>query len=408
MARQRFLILRYQPFKSLYLIYFATSLLLIKLPAWTLWYTIPSHRSRPSWTLKRSLIVRTIQELFDMKVDLKSEQAPPQEVPDGSLKNAKFTWIQGVPEDLITGEVRRLAEITGVRPAKVAGYWLLKEDTHWDTLKAKPGEKTVIHLHGGAYHLSSAHPSDVTANFTRGLLKHSKTLMRTLALEYRLSASAPFPAANPFPAALLDTLAAYRYLVHEAGFEPRNITIIGDSAGGNLALAFVRYLLETPSVAAQLPLPGKVLVASAWLDLCMSRRGPGTSQTQNAPIDIFGVDDEDPFAGYGVRSLLGPLPYEEARTNRYLSPMSLYVKPRPEAGEKEGLFSGYPETYVVAGGAERMVDDSEALVERMRQDGVKVIRDIPVDAVHDFVVFTWHEPEHTDTLRRIAWWIDGV
>ncbi|KAH9849838.1 alpha/beta-hydrolase [Lenzites betulinus] len=401
-----FPILEYQPLKALYLIYFATSFL-VKLPIWASWYIIPSRRLRPSWTLKRSMIVRIAQELEGMKVELKSENAPPKEVADSSLKDAKFTWIERIPEDLFAGEVRRYANITGVQPVRTAGFWLLKENTPWDSVKAKPGEKTVLHFHGGAYYIGSANPSDITATLTRGLLRHSKTLMRTLAVEYRLCDSAPYPAVNPFPAALLDAIAAYRYLVHDAGFEPQNIVILGDSAGGNLALAFVRYLLETPAVSAKLPIPGKVVVASPWIDLSMSRRGPGTSETINGPVDIFGVSDEDPFAAYGVRSLLGPLPFEEARTNRYLSPVSLYVKPRPDAGE-EGLFKGHPDTYIVAGGAERLLDDAEALVEGMRKDGVNVVRDIPPDAVHDFVVFSWHEPEHTHTLRRIARWIDSA
>lgn len=138
--------------------------------------------------------------------------------------------------------------------------------------------------------------------------------------------------------------------------------------------------------------------------MCMSRRGPGTSETLNGPIDIFGVSDEDPFAGYGVRGYQGPLDFEEIRTNRYISPMSLYVKPGPDGS----VFKGFPQTYIVAGGAERLLDDSVAMVEKMTEEGVKVVSDISPDAVHDFVVFTWHEPEYTDTLRRIAKWIEEM
>lgn len=92
--------------------------------------------------------------------------------------------------------------------------------------------------------------------------------------------------------------------------------------------------------------------------------------------------------------------FEVAQTHRYLSPVSLDCKP------ETGLFSGFPETYVVAGGAERLLDDSTALVERMRADGVRVVQDIPPDAVHDFLVFTWHEQERTEVLKRVSRWID--
>jgi len=55
-------------------------------------------------------------------------------------------------------------------------------------------------------------------------------------IEYRLAPQ------NQFPAALQDALAAYLYLLNpprDAGFDPlnpENIIIVGDSAGGGLAL----------------------------------------------------------------------------------------------------------------------------------------------------------------------------
>ena len=45
-------------------------------------------------------------------------------------------------------------------------------------------------------------------------------------------------------AALIDALAGYNYLVNTVGFHPTRIILEGDSAGGNLALALTRYLLE--------------------------------------------------------------------------------------------------------------------------------------------------------------------
>lgn len=139
---------------------------------------------------------------------------------------------------------------------------------------------------------------------------------------------------------------------------------------------------------------------SPWLDLSMSRHGPTSSATLSATTDIFQLKPGELFEEYAVVSLLGPMDFEVARTNRYLSPVSLHVK------SEGGLFQGFPETYVVAGAPERLMDDSTALIEMMRADGVKVIADISPDAVHDFVVFTWHEPERTDTLKRVSMWID--
>ncbi|KAL1945071.1 hypothetical protein VTO73DRAFT_2691 [Trametes versicolor] len=391
-------ILEYQPLKAIYLLLFTLILLLIKLPVWTLNYLPRSRRPRTAWTLGRSLIVRTLQELWTLKVDVRGQPAPVVEVADSELTDAKFTWVAPLPDKLLCGEVRRVAEITGAEPARIAGYWLLKQGAPWTGPRAKPGEKTVLHMHGGGFRIGTANPSDVTANFTRGILKHSHSLDRTFAIDYRLTSSAPNPVANPFPTALLDTIAGYRYLVQEAGFEPRNITVAGDSAGGNLAIGLARYLIENP--IPSLPPPGHILAVSPWLDLSMSRHGPASSATLSATTDIFQLKPGELFEEYAVVSLLGPMDFEVARTNRYLSPVSLHVK------SEGGLFQGFPETYVVAGAPERLMDDSTALIEMMRADGVKVIADISPDAVHDFVVFTWHEPERTDTLKRVSMWID--
>ena len=150
-------LLKYQPLKGLYFVYFASSLVFVKVPFWFLRYLSPSSRPRPTWTLKRAIIVRTIQELFSMKVPPgRKKRDPLAEVPDSSLVDAKFVWVEPVPDELFTGEIRRIAEITGVKPAKIAGYWLLKKGSTWAGPKANPGEKIVLHMHGGAFHV--CHP----------------------------------------------------------------------------------------------------------------------------------------------------------------------------------------------------------------------------------------------------------
>lgn len=149
-------ILEYQPLKAIYLLLFTLILLLIKLPVWTLNYLPRSRRPRTAWTLGRSLIVRTLQELWTLKVDVRGQPAPVVEVADSDLTDAKFTWVAPLPDKLLCGEVRRVAEITGAEPARIAGYWLLKQGAPWTGPRAKPGEKTVLHMHGGGFRVSCA------------------------------------------------------------------------------------------------------------------------------------------------------------------------------------------------------------------------------------------------------------
>ena len=224
-------------------------------------------------------------------------------------------------------------------------------------------------------------------------------MWRTFAVDYRLSSSAPFTAENPFPAALLDAVAAYKYLICTLGFLPQNVVVVGDSAGGNLALALTRYLLENN--IPHLPPPGSLVLVSPWPDLLTSRADLTSSHTLNMQSDIFPPPPKD---NYPVTSFLGPLDPAHANTNRYFSPTSIHVQKKQDGSP---IFINFPKTYVIGGGAEQLFDDIKALSLLLRADGVDVQMDFPPDAVHDFVVFSWHEPERSEVFRRMAGWIDG-
>ena len=80
----------------------------------------------------------------------------------------------------------------------------------------------------------------------------------------------------------------------------------------------------------------------------------------------------------------------------------------PISGEETKLFSGFPRSYIMGGGAERMFDDIVALAERMENGGVDITTDFPPDVVHSYTSFSWHEPERTESLVECAAWLDGV
>lgn len=148
-------ILECQPVKALYLVYFLTSLILVKAPFWFIRYLLPSQRPRLAWTMKRSIILRAMQEVLGMRVRVRANKRDPfKEVLDSSLTDAKYIRLEGVSESdttLFCGEIRRLAETTGAKPAKVAGYWFLKKGATWDGPQARDGEMVALHVHGGAF-----------------------------------------------------------------------------------------------------------------------------------------------------------------------------------------------------------------------------------------------------------------
>ena len=79
-----------------------------------------------------------------------------------------------------------------------------------------------------------------------------------LSLAYRLAPE------HPFPAAVEDAAAGYRWLI-SSGFPPERIAIAGDSAGGGLAIAAMLKLRDSG-----LPLPAAGICMSPWADLTCS------------------------------------------------------------------------------------------------------------------------------------------
>lgn len=57
-------------------------------------------------------------------------------------------------------------------------------------------------------------------------------------MQYRLAIEQK----SRFPAAIQDGITAYNYVLNTLGVKPENIVLSGESAGGNLVLAMLRYL----------------------------------------------------------------------------------------------------------------------------------------------------------------------
>src|SRR5207237_7168848 len=80
---------------------------------------------------------------------------------------------------------------------------------------------------------------------------------------------------HPFPAAVEDAVAAYRWLLDRT-IAPARIVIAGDSAGGGLTVATLLALRD-----ADVPLPAAAVCISPWVDLSCS----GGSHASRADVD---------------------------------------------------------------------------------------------------------------------------
>jgi epsilon-lactone hydrolase len=121
-------------------------------------------------------------------------------------------------------------------------------------------DSVILYLHGGAYALGSI-------NIHREYLSRLAlaTQQKVLAINYRLAPE------HPYPAALEDSLTAYRWLLSQ-GFDSSNIAIAGDSAGGGLTLATLLSLRDAGD-----SLPACAVCISPWVDLTLSSKSIHTN-----------------------------------------------------------------------------------------------------------------------------------
>src|SRR6266542_6266813 len=118
------------------------------------------------------------------------------------------------------------------------------------TARASQRDRHVLYLHGGGFVTGS---SSLYRHLTWRLAAAARA--RLLSVDYRLAPE------HPFPAALEDAVAAYRWLLAD-GADARQIAVMGDSAGGALAFAMLLKLRDEG-----LPLPAAAVGLSPWVDL---------------------------------------------------------------------------------------------------------------------------------------------
>jgi epsilon-lactone hydrolase len=182
--------------------------------------------------------------------------APRPPAPASLLLQSFVDYLRGRPADVDTASTRSFndghAALEGItsHASSLGGVPAIT----LEPLVGSP-ERTVVYFHGGGYVSGSPPDRYLPLAGAVALAAHA----RVHAVDYRVAPE------HRFPAAFEDCLAAYRSTVRDGGADPQTVAVLGDSAGGNLAVAV--------TVAARdegLPLPSCVAVISPFADLTLS------------------------------------------------------------------------------------------------------------------------------------------
>jgi monoterpene epsilon-lactone hydrolase len=249
-----------------------------------------------------------------------------------------------------------LAQDVRCEPVDAAGV-----PAEWISTPEAVDERVIYYLHGGGYVVGSI-------NTHREMISRLSRAAgaRTLAIDYRLAPE------NPFPAAVEDSTAAYRWLV-STGVDPARLVIGGDSAGGGLTVATLVALRDAGD-----PLPAAGVCLSPLVDL----EGLGESMTTRAQVD--------------------PMVQREALLQHAKAYLGNAHPRTPLAAPLYADLRGLPPLLIQVGTAEVLLDDSTRLAERARSAGVDVVLEPWDDMIHVWQFCAAILPEGQQAIDRIG------
>lgn len=233
--------------------------------------------------------------------------------------------------------------------------------------EGKNEQKVILQLHGGGYvgAMRNAYRSFA------GLYNEVSRGMNVLTIDYRVAPE------HPYPAALEDAVAAYRWLL-EQGYFSEQIILAGDSAGGGLAMALCHYIKDHG-----MHLPCGLIAMSPWTDLLAT----GESYETNY--------ERDPLFGKTRDSLI----YNKDYVGNH-DPMDAYISPL------YGDFRDFPPMLIQVGSYEMLLSDSVSVAAKAREQGVKVRLSIYEGMFHVFQMAMLLLPESKKAWMEIGKFIE--
>lgn len=254
------------------------------------------------------------------------------------------------------GKQQQLAPGTKIEAVLAGG---VKAD--WFTVPESENDRVILYLHGGGYIFGS--PTSHRGMISR-LAKAARA--RVLALDYRLAPE------HPFPAAVEDSTAAYRWLLAQ-GYRPGKIAISGDSAGGGLTFATLVALRD-----AKVPLPAAAVPISPWVDL----EGTGESMKTRAAVD--------------------PMVQKEGTLGIAAQFLGATDPRNPLAAPLYADLTGLPPLLIHVGDHEVLLSDATRIAENAKQAGVKVDLKIYPEMIHVWHTFADTLPEARQAIEEIG------
>jgi monoterpene epsilon-lactone hydrolase len=231
----------------------------------------------------------------------------------------------------------------------------------WINPKGASKDKAIFYLHGGGYVMGSlTSHRQLVAYIARA------SGATALSIDYRLAPE------HPFPAAVEDAVAGYRWLLRQ-GFSPKRIIIAGDSAGGGLTIATLVSLRDLGD-----PLPAAGICLCPWVDLTCS------SETYRTKADTDPIVRQKEIQEIAALYLGG----QDPKT--------------PLASPLFADLTGLPPLLIQVGSEEVLQEDSIGLDKKARACGVDSRLEVWEEMIHVWHSFSPILKEGREAITRIG------
>lgn len=299
---------------------------------------------------------------------------------------------QPVPQDLLGEIYAQWADEMQAHPDMSLQLLRIMFDD-WQRATAEPAGVTYRHTEVGGVPGIWAEPAGARADEVMLLLHGGGFALGSSASHRKLgghlarACGAPVFVADfrlapehPYPAAIEDALAVLAAWRAE-GRDPARTTLVGDSAGANLAIATTLRLMQAGD-----PLPRQVITMSPWLNM----ENTGATLDTNDATDFL-------ITREGL----------QANIDRYIE--GACHPTDPFANPLYADLTGFPRLYVCAGSVESLLDDSVRLRELAEKHDVDVTFSVGEGQQHVFPFLAGRTERADQEITAIAdWYRSGI
>ncbi len=261
----------------------------------------------------------------------------------------------------VMGDVLPVAKGTSIEAVDANGV-----PCEWVMSDRSRANRVVLFYHGGGYMMGSPKSH---RTLTSKLAEVAEC--RVLSVDYRLAPE------DPFPAAVEDGVATYRWLLDQ-GYSVAEIGVSGDSAGGGLTIATLVSARDQG-----LPMPACAIPISPWADLTCQ------SETMKSRADVDPIVQPDSI-GWTAETYLGG---QRADT--------------PLASPVYSDLAGLPPLLIQVGDYEVLLNDSRLLDQRAKAAGVDSTLEVWDEMFHVWHLYHSMMPEAEQAIVRMAEYLEA-